>query len=480
MASPLPYVSKDFVIDGSLIDLSDEQAAWEAIDKRVRTSVRKGRRMGVRIRPFDSSTEELDALTSFTPNADDIPPAFEDRHHAYVAVAEDTGERLGWILLAGVGRKLFMLCHASTPEGKRRQTPNLLLWHAITTWCGGPYRTLDVGASYRPSLQDYFRGFSQEDYPMVMKQPDLPLDLRITPFDTAAYGMPLGDPGAARASLAAHFGTDEFTVFPRAMYAIAACLREYRESGLLTEDDEVYISTTTDTPYVSSCVTRAIEAVCRWSLVPSEKTRAVLMIHEFGFPNPRAAELRRFCDERQIPLIEDLAYGWGSKGTGTWGDVRVYSATKIFPVQFGGFLVGMRIPFDRMWHVHGASDLGKERETLASLATHWTGQDVLASIRDMRRSAWDRYASNLSQVLDPYFDCQPGVLPGAFIAKVADEEEMKRVSAFVRRFGVEVGNWYHHSAIFLPCHQRMTRRHVDFVSGAVLANFRERCGIPHS
>ncbi|MBU1349036.1 hypothetical protein KJ781_03130, partial [Patescibacteria group bacterium] len=243
MTIPLSYVSKDYVIRGNLIDLMDDQAAWDAVDKRVRTSVRKGRRMGVRIRPFDTTTEELDVLRSFTPNDDDIPAVFEDRHHAYVAIAEDTGERLGWILLAGVGRKLFMLCHASTPEGKRRQTPNLLLWHAISTWCGGPYLTLDVGASYRPSLQVYFRGFRQRPYPMVMKPADFPMDLRITPFDTASYGLEPRDPKEGRRILGHLFGTDVFTVVPRAMYAIAACLREYRELGRLSEDDEVLIST---------------------------------------------------------------------------------------------------------------------------------------------------------------------------------------------------------------------------------------------
>ena len=146
------------------------------------------------------------------------------------------------------------------------------------------------------------------------------------------------------------------------MFAIAAVLREYRDQGRLTADDEVLVATTTDTPYISSCVTSAIEAVCKWSQTPSEKTKAVFMIHEFGFPNPRAAEWRKFCDERGIPLIEDLAYGWGSEGAGTWGDVRIYSATKLMPLQFGGFLVGMKIPDDRMWHVHGASDKGKEHE----------------------------------------------------------------------------------------------------------------------
>lgn len=478
MQRSLSYNAKDRLIEGSLVSLTDIEAIWDALEKGVRTSIRKGEKMGVTIRPYDGSPEELAALAAFTPNDDDIPVVWEDRHHAYVAVADDTNERLGWIMLAGVPgtSKLFMLCHASTPEGKQRQTPNMLIWHAFKTWAGKEYAWFDVGASYRATLQRYFSHFRQHSYPMVMKPAEYPIDVRVTPFDTQAFGILPGDPEVGRKILTEQFGTDEFTVFPRAMYAIAAVLREYRDQGKLTADDEVLVATTTDTPYVSSCVSSAIEAVCAWSQVPSDKTKAVFLIHEFGFPNPRAAEWRKFCDERSIPLIEDLAYGWGSEGTGTWGDVRIYSATKLLPVQFGGFLVGMKISDERMWHVHGASDNGKEQEILGLVAAHWQPLD---QIRFARHQMWERYKKNLSCIAEPYFDLPSGVIPGAFILKMKDEDEMRRVGAFVRRFGVEVGNWYHHSAIFLPCHQRMTERHVDYVSGAILANYRENCGIPH-
>ena len=58
MPTPLKYISKDFVITGSLIELTDPETIWNALDKRVRTSVRKGETMGVVIRPFDGSKEE--------------------------------------------------------------------------------------------------------------------------------------------------------------------------------------------------------------------------------------------------------------------------------------------------------------------------------------------------------------------------------------------------------------------------------------
>jgi hypothetical protein len=160
---------------------------------------------------------------------------------------------------------------------------------------------------------------------------------------------------------------------------------------------------------------------------------------------------------------------------GVTGDIKIYSATKLLPVQFGGFLVGMTIPFERMWHVHASYDLGKEEEILASIHAHWQPLD---EIKARRRHNWKRYVDHLKSVADPYFELVPGIMPYAFLMKAPDEEMMKTVSAYVRSHHVEAGNWYHHAAVFLPCHQRMTDRHVDYVAGAVLANYREWCGLP--
>lgn len=468
------YVSKDYVIPGASLDLRDLPRLWGSVDKRVRTSIRKGEALGARIRLFRLE-KDLAAVRAFTKNEDDIPKIFEERHTAFVAEHPQTGEIIGWILLVLIEKKIFLLCHASNPLGKTYQVPNLLIWHAIKYFAERGYAWLDVGASYRPSLQKYFQGYGQISYPMVMRPTELALDLRITPFDTAAYGIGLGSSQAAERRLNEVFGTDIWTFFPRARHAITACLREWREEGRLTSEDEVWVVPTSGTPYVSSCVTQAIEVICQWSLVASERTRVVFMIHEFGFPHPRAGELRAFCDARGIPLVEDLAYGWGGEGIGRWGDITIVSFTKLLPVQFGGALVGRSIPFERLWHTHGCADEGKKHETLALLDA--IGLD-LTEIRTARQSVWKAYAERLQMISVPYYQLEPGIVPGAYLARLSSEEEMKRVSAFVNRFGIEAGNWHHHQTIFLPCHQRMTMRHIDYVCGAVLASFREGCGIP--
>lgn len=468
------YISKDFVIRGSLVDLTDAERIWDDMDKRIRTSVRKGEQMGVKIRPFDGSSEELETLKAFTPNDDDIPASLESRHHAYVAVAEDTGELLGWILLAGVGRKLFMLCHASTEEGKRRQTPNLLIWHAIKSWEGKAYRYLDIGASYRPSLQKYFEGFRQLDYPAIFRPPSHP-DLRVSskPFTSSSYAVEQGDPEDGRRKLMEHLGTDKYTFFPDERCALRAVLRELKDQGMFSGGKKLLVIT--DATTVPDYIERAARENCEVTKEASS-AGAVLITHELGFPNADAAQWRSYCDEQGIPLIEDLSEGWGSEGCGI-GDIRIYSISNLLPIRYGAIATGITISFERMWHVHACSDQGKERDIYASIATLWRPLD---SIRSVRRNVWDQYKNNLESISDPAIDLGEGVMPYAYPAKVSDDARAEEIVRWLRKFNVDAYVWHGKSAVLLPCHQSMSRSQVDYVSGAFLAQFREGCGIPAS
>ena len=69
--------------------------------------------------------------------------------------------------------------------------------------------------------------------------------------------------------------------------------------------------------------------------------RAVIAAHYFGLPQPMA-NLRAFCKERRIALIEDCAHSlFGmieGRPVGYWGDYAVASLTKFLPVMDGGCL----------------------------------------------------------------------------------------------------------------------------------------------
>jgi len=69
----------------------------------------------------------------------------------------------------------------------------------------------------------------------------------------------------------------------------------------------------------------------------------ILITHYFGFPQLDILGIKRFCEERNLFLIEDCAHVLG--GTldgiplGTFGDAAVFSLRKFLPLPHGGALV---------------------------------------------------------------------------------------------------------------------------------------------
>ena len=71
-------------------------------------------------------------------------------------------------------------------------------------------------------------------------------------------------------------------------------------------------------------------------------TRAVYVIHYFGWLQPHMQALRTLCDARGLRLMEDCALSLLSgdqPAEGHWGDVAFFCAYKFLPVLGGGALV---------------------------------------------------------------------------------------------------------------------------------------------
>jgi perosamine synthetase len=71
-------------------------------------------------------------------------------------------------------------------------------------------------------------------------------------------------------------------------------------------------------------------------------TRAILVIHYFGFPQP-IEQLQKFCLDRHLYLIEDCAHvlksEFDSQPLGSFGDISVFSWRKFLPLYDGGELM---------------------------------------------------------------------------------------------------------------------------------------------
>jgi perosamine synthetase len=83
-------------------------------------------------------------------------------------------------------------------------------------------------------------------------------------------------------------------------------------------------------------------------------TRGIFIIHYFGFPQP-VRELKRFCEDRDLFLIEDCAHSFLSSVhgqlLGTFGDLSVLSLQKSLPLPDGGALITNNERFGRSLHL---------------------------------------------------------------------------------------------------------------------------------
>ncbi len=459
------YVSKDFLIFGSRLELNPE-TAWEKIDKRMRTAIRKARSYNPRIVKVEGNEDDIRKFYPFTPNREDLPQKLLPIEHMYFAYL---GEELsGGIIITELEDYLYLHFHASTEKGKECQIPSMLLWHIVEQFKDSGFKYLDVGASYRPSLQKYFSGWVTKKYPIIMHPPEYKPQIMISPFENRDL-LNIDaeqDSELAKKYLKDFFGTGEYTFFPRGMYAIYALFRWMFLEGKMSSEDEVCVHTTTESPYISSCVTSAIEQSCKWGREINEKTKAIFVIHEFGFPHPKIKEFREIADKKNIPLIEDCAYAWGSAEAGKYGDYVIYSLTKIFPVEFGGFLVGKKFDFEYMWKNFACADLGKEEVCLKALAKY---MPEFSKAAKKRRENYE-FFTDLFGDDKTFFKLEYGVAPGAYVLKMKNEDEMKRTSEFIRQFGIECGNYWQNNAIFFPVHQNIGWHQLNYIAGAVFGS----------
>jgi len=117
-------------------------------------------------------------------------------------------------------------------------------------------------------------------------------------------------------------------------------------------------------------------------------TRAAIVAHYFGRPQPSLATLAQICRERRIALVEDCAMALGAGGVGAFGDASVFSFTKTDWCYGGGLLTarspdllerarairrstfGPAASLARLYGLLRRADFAANRPARASLAEH--------------------------------------------------------------------------------------------------------------
>jgi dTDP-4-amino-4,6-dideoxygalactose transaminase len=121
------------------------------------------------------------------------------------------------------------------------------------------------------------------------------------------------------------------------------------------------------------------------------RTRALYLIHYLGFPQDAPA-WRRWCRERGLLLVEDVAQGWlasaNGRPLGSFGDLAIFSFYKAVGVPEGGALVSSRPVTAAVEGRPGVS--AKVLRQLASRHEAWlTSRSRLAArLREGSRGRW--------------------------------------------------------------------------------------------
>lgn len=227
------------------------------------------------------------------------------------------------------------------------------------------------------------------------------------------------------------------------------------DSLALKPEDEVWIVTTSGNSYISGCVTRTIEKYCRWNRQQNAATAVVLINHEFGFVYRQMEVLKALG----LPIIEDAAYSmysqWNGVQTGSTGDYVIFSMAKMFPMQAGGLLFSSK-------EISLKNNLTEDELNYYQSCFgfyHQYKEQIIKARLEVYHQMSDAFSS---AGFLPRFEPEIGEVPGAFLFK-AEGHDLEGLKHFLQSEGIECSVFYGEEAFYLPCHQNMTRGHIDYL-----------------
>lgn len=226
----------------------------------------------------------------------------------------------------------------------------------------------------------------------------------------------------------------------------------------LSRSDEVWVTSTFDLPNISSCVTCTIFNHCKPSRVIGANTRAILAIHEFGVPHPRIDELSIVAQQLEIPLIEDCAHTISSRyrnnTVGTVGKWSILSFPKVFPMKFGGAIVGPPIP-------------QKDAEVACAPILEEINNDLhrhllfAGQYAEARREIFMRlYGKATDLGIQPLYMLGPGIVPWMFPIRTNNPENS---IALAHQMGIDCARWHGSNLVVLPCHQCLNLTQLECI-----------------
>lgn len=456
------YHGKDILHEGCLLRL-DPDYSWERINGKIRNKIRKAQKLNVTIKRVNGTPQDIADFRTvwFDPGDETIPEKLEADEVMYLAYLDNelTG---GLILTPSSPTVLYMHNLGSNEIGKHKSIPALLLWHAVEELKDSKWQYIDVGVSFRPTLYTFFKNWKVESYPIIFNPPFLRPDIRLTPFTNNDILPYTHDANKAAYEMVEKYFGDTYTILPRAIHCIKAVLQHL---DLKKTDNVAVYKTFDDNEYISGCVKGPIENFCDMSRKIDKNTKAVVVIHEFGYPYEQTLDLKKECEKQGIPLIEDCAWAYGSEiddkhKIGDVGDYAIFSLPKFTPLQYGGILKGLTITDEENWTGFKLLDYFK-REIIVTKLHEYLPK--LEESNQKRRENWQRLNQLFTQDgFESFVTLPDDAFPGAYIVKLDDFQE---IFERFQDFGVETGRYYQEKSLFLPVHQNLTAGQLDYIYG---------------
>ena len=233
-----------------------------------------------------------------------------------------------------------------------------------------------------------------------------------------------------------------------------SALRSALNSIGLFCNDIVTILTTSGNSYISSCVTNVVSEFCKWNMRVTSKSRAILVIHEFGFPFENLIDLKNY----NLPIIEDCCYAFNSNDNSNYiynvGDYLIFSFPKYFPVQAGGLLVADK-----------NIDQCKANKDIYSYITKSVGLYIpmIEEIAHKRRQNWLFLESLFKSInINPRFDLIENITNSVFIFRVPSNVNTDGLKLHMNSNGIESSVFYGEDTFFIPCHQYLDEEDLLF------------------
>jgi hypothetical protein len=241
-----------------------------------------------------------------------------------------------------------------------------------------------------------------------------------------------------------------------------SALRKSLQHYALTTNDVVTILTTSGNFYVSSCVTSEVEKICRWNREINDETKIILVVHEFGYPYPALAQLKRY----NMPIIEDAAYAFFSGDAddviGRVGDFVIFSFPKMFPIQTGGLVV--------------------HNKNVAVAEEEWPHPQLPGYIKNVLsfyiKNPDDIIGARITNYLGlkerferlgyhERFSLAKGVVPGVFMFKADAATDLKGLRGHFHDHGIQSSVFYTEHAFFIPVHQALSDFDLDYFAEVI-------------